>query len=306
MAATAFIPPLFTNIGKAASELLKKKFDDKKDFKITVQTKNKTASGLTFTTGGDFDNKSNLTGNLKLNYKKASFGEVEGSLSTAGPAKVDLKLKALGPKGLVVQVVGDTAPSFKTGKFSSPSAKVAVDYSQDFFSGSASVETASFFTKNTLFGGSGVIGFDGLSVGGEVKVDLALEKKIDDYNVGAEWTTVDWTGSAKTEKEGNELALSYVHRVASDLTVGGEFKTRLDGSDEGRGLTLASEFKVDAATTVKLRGDTSKTVAVAVEHRLANPRVLIGAASKWGLDKDFSAPKPRDFGFSLTFGDYDA
>jgi hypothetical protein len=290
--------------------LQKKKFDDKKDFKYTVQTKNKTASGLVFTTGGDFDSKNNVTGNLKLNVKR-DFGEAEGSLSTGGPAKVEIKLKKLGPKGLVVTVTGDTAASFKkTAKFSRPTAKVAVEYSQDFIAGSASVETS--FTKTNVLTGAVVIGFDGLSVGGEVKFDTdskareEAKSEIEDYNVGAEYAATDFTGTLKTSEQGNVLTASYIHKVSGDLTVGGEFKTKLDGSDEGRGLSVASEFKVDANTSVKLRGDTSKTAVVAVEHRLANPRVLIGAASKWGIDKDFSAPKPKDFGITFTFGDFDA
>jgi len=307
----SFVPPLFANLGKSAGDLFKKKFDDKKDFKYTVQTKNKTASGLVFTTGGDWDSKNNLVGNLKLNFKKDTFGEAEGSLSTEGPAKAELKLKKLGPKGLVVIISGDTAPSFKKkDKFTRPVAKVQVDYAQDFFAGSASVETS--FTRTNILSGSGVIGFDGLSVGGEVKFDTDSKAReesrqdVEDYNVGAEYAASDFTATLKTSEQGNRLAASYIHKVSGDLTVGGEFKTKLDGSDD-RGLTLASEIKVDDKTTVKLRADTTKTAAVAVEHRLANPRVLIGLASKYQIVGDgFSVPKPKDFGISFTFGDFDA
>jgi len=310
MAAKTFTPPKFGDLGKSASDLFKKKFDEKKDFKHVVQTKNKTASGLVFTSGGDFDSKNNLTGNLKVNYKKESFGEFEGSVSTAGPAKAELKLKKL-VKGLTVTLTGDTAPAFATAKpgakpptFSSSTVKLGADYSQDFFSGSASAETQ--FWKPTILTGSAVIGFDGLSVGGEVKLNTdTISKDVEDYNVGAEYSGSDFTATLKTAEQGSKLTAQYIHKVHADVQVAGEFTTKLDGSDDGRAFGLATEYKVDASTTLKLRGRTDKVVALAVEHRLPNPRVQLGLASSWGI-VGFQAWNPKDFGVSLTFGDYDA
>jgi len=306
---SSFVPPKFADVGKSASDLFKKKFDDKKDFKHVVQTKNKTASGLVFTSGGDFDSKNNVTGNLKVNYKKDWFGEFEGSVSTAGPAKAELKLKKL-VKGLTVTVTGDTAPAFAVAKpgnpakFSHSTVKVGADYSQDFFSGSASAETQ--FWSPTLLTGAAVIGFDGLSVGGEVKLDTdTIKKDVDDYNVAAEYSGADYTATLKTSKQGSILTAQYIHKVNADVQVAGEFTTPLDGSDDGRAFGVASEYKVDASTIVKVRGSTAKVVAVAVEHRLPNPRVQLGVASQWDI-VGFSAWNPKAFGLSLTFGDYDA
>jgi len=92
--------------------------------------------------------------------------------------------------------------------------------------------------------------------------------------------------------------------VNADAQVGGELKAALDGSSD-RVYAAVTEYKVDANTVVKLRGDSKKVVALAVEHRLPNPRVQIGVASSWGI-VGFSAPNPKDFGLSFTFGDYDA
>jgi len=309
-AAKPFSPPLFKDLGKKATDLFKKKFDDKKDFKHLVQAKHKTASGLIYTSGGDFDSKNNLTGSLKVNYKKESFGDFEGSVSTAGPLKGELKLKKL-VKGLTVTLTGDTAPAFavvkpgaKPPKFTAPTAKLAADYTQDFFSGSASAENG--FWRPTLLAGAAVIGFDGLSVGGEVKVDTdTISKDVDDYNVGAQYEGSDYTATLRTTTQGSVLVAQYWHKVPGDVQVAGEFTTKLDGSDDGRAFGLATEYKVDAATIVKLKGSTTKVVTAAVEHRLANPRVQIGAAAAWNLD-GFKALSPKDFGVSLTFGDFDA
>jgi len=305
-----FVPPKYSDHGKSASDLFKKKFDDKKDFKHVLQTKNKTASGLVFTSGGDFDSKNNVTGNLKVNYKKDWFGEFEGSVSTAGPAKAEIKLKKL-VKGLTVTLTGDTAPAFavtkagaKPPKFTHSTVKVGADYAQEFFAGSASVETQ--FRKPTLFSGAAVIGYDGLSVGGEVKLDAEkITKDVEDYNVAAEYQATDFTATLKTESQGSKLTAQYIHKVNADVQVAGEFKTPLDGTEDGREFGIASEYKVDASTVVKARASTNKVFAVAVEHRLPNPRVQLGVASQWDI-VGFSAWNPKAFGLSLTFGDYDA
>jgi len=300
-----FVPPIFGDLGKSAGDLFKKKFDPKKDFVHVVKTTNKTASGLVFTTGGEFDAANNLTGNLKVAYKKETFGEATGELSTGGPAKVELKLKKLQP-GLTVTLTGDTAPAFAAAdpknKFTSTTAKASVQYARDFFAGTAAVETG-FGAVNVLTG-SGVIGFEGLSVGGEIKYDTNKSSDVEDYNVGAEYTDKDFTATLKTAKFGNDLTGSYIHKVSGDLQVAGQFNTKLDGKLDDASAGLASEYKVDANTTVKLRGDTKKVVALAVEHRLANPRLAVGFASSWSLT-GFSAPNPKDFGVSLNFGDYD-
>jgi hypothetical protein len=298
----SFVPPIFGNFGKSAADLFKKKFDEKKDFKNIVQTKYKTASGLVFTTGGEFDSKNNLTGNLKLNHKKESYGEVEASVSTAGPMKCELKLKKL-TKGFTLILTGDTKPK----DFPAPTIKVAAEWQQDFLAAAGSIES-SLFDDNVLVG-SAVIGFEGLSVGGEVKLGKKKDSDniadLKDYNVGAQYDAGDYTATLKTSEEGNNLEGSYIHKVNSDLSVAGKFNTKLDVDSPDSSLGLATEYKVDANTTLKLRGDTKKVVAAAVEHRLTNPKVQIGVASSWGI-VGFSVPNPKDFGLSLTFGDYDA
>jgi len=302
MAAT-FTPPIFSNLGKSASDLFKKKFDDKKDFKNIVQVKNKTKSGLVFTTGGEYDLKNILSGSLKITYKEPA-GEIEASASTRGPAKIELKLKKLA-KGLTVIITGDTTPHWEPSRkpplYTSPTGKLALEYAQDFFAGTAFVETS--FFKPSLLAGSAVIGFDGLSVGGEVKLDPneAL-KDLNDYNVGAQYSGSDFVATLKTSEQTRKLTAQYVHTVAADLTVGGEFSTRLDEKDE-RLAGLSAEYKVSGDTVTKIRADSAGTIAVAIEHRLPKPRLQIALASAWDA-AGFSLPKPKQFGLGLTFGDY--
>jgi len=304
----SFVPPKFADLGKASADLFKKKFDDKKDFNYTIVVKNKTASGLVFNTEGAFNTKkgNELSATLKATYKP-TWGEAEASLQTTGPSKAEFKFKKL-TKGLTVTVTADTAPVFaaanpkKPNKFKDLAVKLAAEYSQDFFSGTASVETA--FAESTLLSGSGVIGFDGLSVGGSVQLDTKTISSVDDYNVGAQYDGGDYTATAKTADQGNNLEISYLQKVDKDVTVSGVLGAKLDGSAE-RSFAFATEYKVDANTALKFKGKTDKVVTVAVEHRLANPRVQVGVASSWGI-VGFQALNPKDFGVTLTFGDFDA
>jgi hypothetical protein len=220
---------------------------------------------------------------------------------------VETKLKKLA-KGLSVTITGDTAPAFakvgsKPAKFTTPTIKAAAEYSQDFFTGTASAETA--FTATNVLVGSAVIGFEGLSVGGEVKLDTNAITDVEDYNVGAEYTTSDYTATLKTANQGEDLTVSVLDKYSADFTIAGQFATKLDGSDD-RSAGVAAEYKVDPKTSVKFRGDTKKVVAFAVEHRLANPSVSIGLASSWNVVGINTAPNAKDYGISLAFGDYDA
>jgi len=287
----AFVPPLFGKLGTAASDLFKKKYD----FQNVVQQKHKTKSGLVFTSGAELGN--GITGSLKLNYKQSS-GEAEGEIHTNGNGKGSMKFKKLADG--VVATVSTDAKNKDWGNTST--GKAVVDYQQDFFSGSAAVET-SFFDRTQLVG-SGVIGFDGLSVGAEVKFDVKHVNDVDDYNVGAEYTQPDYTATIKTAKRGEELTASYFHKVSGDQQVGAQFLTRIAGGDE-KVLTLGTEYKVDESTTIKLKGDTKGDVAAALQHDLKSPAVRFALSSLFDA-RSPSALTAKKFGLGITFGDYEA
>jgi len=287
----AFVPPLFSNLGKAASDLFKKKYD----YQNVIQQKHKSKNGLVFTSGAELGN--GITGHVKLNYKQPS-GEGEGEIQTNGNGKGHLKFKKLADG--VVATVSTDAKNKDWGNTST--GKALVDYSQDFFSGSASVET-SFFDRTQLVG-SGVIGFDGLSVGGEVKFDVKHVNDVDDYNVAAEYTQPDYTATIKTAKRGEDLTASYFHKVSDATQVGAQFLAKLSGGDE-KVLTFGTEHKVDESTTLKLKCDTKGDAATVLQHDLKSPAVRFGLSSLFDARAP-SALTAKKFGLAVTFGDYDA
>jgi hypothetical protein len=303
----SFIPPLFENLGKSATDLFKKKFD----YKNQVQLKNKSKTGLTFTSTGGVTDKG-VDGTLNIKYKQDSFGEVETDLTTSGKLKAEVKAKKLSP-GVVATFKGESNPK-RDGVFSNKpgskaaSVKTTVDYSQDFFAGSVGVDTS--FFEYTVLSGAGVIGFDGLSVGGEVKLDAQTRQEVDDYNVGAEYQHGDVTGTIKTASKGENLTLSYYQKVNGDQNVGASLTTALDGSDD-RTLQLGTDYKVDEVTNFKVKGEavfkttgTAGKVAGVIEHRLKNPAVLFALSSSYNV-QNLKSYSPAEFGLSLTFGDFE-
>jgi hypothetical protein len=288
----AFVPPLFSKLGQAANDF----FDKKYSWKNIVQIKNKTKSGLTFTSGADVTNKG-LGGLFKLKYKKDTFGEAEADIHTGGVAKATIKAKKLAP-GTTVTLTEDAKPKHHPND---PSVQLGVDYQQDFFSGQASAETS--FWKHSQLVGAAVIGFDGLSVGGEFKMDANRLSDVEDYNVGAQYEQPDFTATLKTAERGASLTGSAHIKASEDQSVAFAFNKKLDGSDDDS-LVVGTDYKVDAVTNFKVKADTKGTVSGLLQHRLANPRLL------FGLSTSFDASNPRsvahkDFGVSFTFGDYD-
>jgi len=287
----AFVPPLFGKLGTAASDLFKKKYD----YQNVIQQKHKTKSGLVLTSGAELGN--GIVGSVKLNYKQPA-GEAEGEIQTNGNGKGQLKFKKLADG--VVATISSDAKNKEWGN--ATTGKAVVDYQQDFFSGSAAVET-SFFDQTQLTG-SGVIGFDGLSVGGEVKFDVKHVNDVEDYNVGAEYSQPDYTATVKTAKRGADLHLSYFHKISDSQQVGAAFLARLAGGDE-KVLTLGTEYKIDEATLLKIKGDTKGEVATALQHDLKNPFVRFGLSTLFDA-KNPSALSAKKFGLGITFGDYEA
>jgi hypothetical protein len=304
---SSFVPPLFENLGKAASDLFKKKFD----YKNQVQLKHKSKAGLTFTSTGGVNEKG-VSGTLNVKHKQDSFGEVETEVDTAGKAKAEVKAKKLSP-GVVVTVKGESHPKRDGGFANKPGSKAAsvkttVDYTQDFFAGSVGIDTS--FFEYTVLNGAGVIGFDGLSVGAEAKLDVQTRQEVDDYNVGAEYTHADITGTVKTENKGEKLTVSYIQKVSGEQNVGAAFTTALDGSDD-RVLKLGTDYKIDAETNFKVKGEaafkttgTEGIVAGVIEHRLKNPALLFALSSSYKV-QNVKSYAPQDFGIALTFGDFE-
>jgi len=277
-----FVPPLFKNFGKTVADLFKEQFDYKKQVKVKSSTPNgvtlQSTAETASKTGGDFQ------GTVKATYKQPDIGTFEAELNTAGTTKYSVKADKL-TKGLAVKVSGDEKPA----------GKIEVDYAQEFFSGSLNVDVSKDATSSEV---AGVIGYDGLAVGGQVKYDITRQN-LADFNAGAEYAQSDYTLSVKTADQANILTTSYLHKYSTDVTLGAVFAYDIEASK--RLLTVGGSYKVDANIATKLKIDTNGILAAVLEHKLRNP------AAKFVFSSEFNAKAastvPEKFGLALHLGD---
>jgi hypothetical protein len=292
----AFVPPLFTKLGKSADDLFTKKYA----YKNTLAVKNKSKTGLNFTSGLVHSGKG-VDGSLKLKFKKDTFGEAEGEFSTSGTVKGSIKAKKL-VKNATFVVADDLKPKEHPKE---PTYKAGVEYAQDNVSGIAFFETS--FWKNSLVHLAGLVGFDGISVGGEVKANPQDTKNLVDYGVAAQYDHADFSVTGKTLNKFADLEVKGLYKISADHQVGVAVTKKIQGgSGNDDAFALGTECKIDAITKVKAKGDTKGILSAVLEHRLKNPNLLLTTASSFDANNlkngNFTA---KDFGVSVLFGDYE-
>jgi len=276
-----FVPPLWSKFGQSVKDLLTKKYTDKNSFVIKHNSKN----GVTLESAGVFQNE--LSGYVKATQKNKDLGTAEVNIETSGKAEGKVKFDQLF-KGFVLTISGNEKPV----------AKVNADYSQENFAGSASVETA-IKNMTTKLEGTGVVGFEGLAVGGLAKLDVSGDNEIEDFNAGAEYSQDDFTATVQSAARTEKITASYFQKVSGDVQVGAQVEINKDG----RVLTIADEIQLDADTTLKGKLNTKGILAAVVEHKLANPKLQFGVSAAFNAFS--SSPVVADtFGLTVTFGDY--
>jgi len=300
-----FTPPVYGNLGKQFKDLFKKKYD----FENVVKITNKTPFGLTLSTTGKIF-KDKISGSTKGCYCDKSFGEVEGEVD-AGSGKVWGKVvltKLLNNAKFTLHGGFDPTskdPLVKDGY----SLKAEGEYRKDFLAGSGSVLLGDEGKGVAAVAeGAGVIGFDGLSVGGQVKLNFQQAQSISDYNVGAQYERKDFTATLLTENQGDVIRFSWFHKVSKDYNLGVELISdefdHLSKPSEPRRrvISLASDFQLDVDTLIKAKANNFGEVSAVVEHRLTNPQVVLSAAAQFKAEGS-ARLSPDKFGLSVSFGE---
>jgi len=281
MSTKPFTPPLWGNFGKSLKDLFTKKYT----FKNQVISKHNAKNGVTLESGGVYTNE--LSGYVKVSQKSKDLGTAEVNVETSGKADGKVKLDAI-TKGLVLTLSASEKPL----------AKINADYSQEHFAGSASAEH-NLKSHGTKLDGTVVMGFEGLSFGGAVKLDVSNENDLEDFNAGLEYSQDDFTATIQSTEKAEKITASYFQKVSPELQVG----AAVDFGKGGRVLTIGDEYQLDADTSLKGKANTKGIVSAVVEHRLANPKLQFGVAASFNAFNN--APVVADqFGLTLTFGDF--
>jgi len=276
-----FIPPLFKKFGKSLQDLFKEQFEYKKQLKI----KTITSTGVTLESGIEALSKGgDFGGNVKTTWKQPDIGTFETELHTSGSTKYSVKAEKLS-KGLVIKASGDEKPSIK----------FEGDYAQEYFSSSLTVDVSRVATAADL---AGVVGFDGLSVGGHVKYDVTGQK-VSDFNAGAEYAQSDLTATIKTANQASQIGTSYLHKVNADMSVGGLFSYDLE--KDTKVLTVGGSYNLGDKNILKAKVDTNGILATVLEHRLRNPLTKLVFSTEFNTKSASSVP--QNVGLCLHLGD---
>jgi len=295
-----FYPPQFNRFGKLTKDLFKKKYD----FEHSVKTISRsTTNKLTIESGGVLQDAGALRGYIKANYPNFQYGSIDAELYTdaAAESKATLTLSNL-PAGAALA----TTISSKDGKdkaFKGAVGSVEAQYRQEFVSAYVNAKTDLDVHK---IDASVSVGYNGISIGGLATIDASNAADVQELNYGVEWEQPDYLCSIYTEKNGKKDIVSYFQRLSPSHVLGATFT--IDSSSPGsslftapRSLTIGNEYRVSADTVIKTKAEVpSGAVSSHIEHRLVNPRVLLGIAAASSI----KTQKVNAVGVSLAFGDF--
>jgi hypothetical protein len=248
------MPAQWKDLGKKTKDLFKKQYDYKNEAKVISN-----AGGVKLESGG-YQGKG-FTGYTKANWTDSRLGDIEVEAHSCGVAKGQFKKKGV-MDGMDVTVAGGASYDLS----------VESVYSKD--SVAATFKVAHNLNKSATNASlNAVVGIDGVSVGAAVELNAADPASPTDYNLGAEYAQKDLVASLITSSKGADLTASYYQNVSRDLQLGGSMLIKPDAGS--RLFTFGGEYKLDSATTVKAKADSTGTVCTAVTHNLAKPALKL-------------------------------
>jgi len=268
-------PPTYCNIGKNFRDLWSKKFE----FKNFVKFVHKAPSFVFTTSGGGDPNNYNGSANVKYTD---SWGDVETDLDSTGKAEAKATLTRL-VEGGKATISGGLSGTKKPTDRNSFSVKAGFEESQEWFTGNLlasfdEVDKGNLFNANVT--AAGTLGFEGVTVGGEVKAKVDHEPKVTDHNVAAQYQTGAFTFALNTEKLGDVYrASTYYQTPLKDYTLGVEFVSdefdHLPNPPNRKALNVVTQYEYNPDLTTKFRWSNSGEFGFALEHRLKNPNVSL-------------------------------
>jgi len=179
---------------------------------------------------------------------------------------------------------------------------VEADYKQEYVNTNVAVRTNQ---QKTFVDAVVAIGYDNLSVGGKVTVDVASKQAPTDYNFGAEYIGADYVAAAVTEKKRTVLNLSYFQTLSRTHSVGAVATFGL--VKPSRSLQFGTDYQVDPDTIVRgyakvESGRDTTALATNVEHRLSNVNALLSVSAEFNVAP--AAVTPGKLGVAVTLGDF--
>jgi len=279
------MPIQFADLGKKTKDLLSKKYDYKTEFKAVTKSPE---NHVKIEAGGS---GRAVQGWMKVFYKNKDFGKLEVEVHSNAEVGDKAKLK-------LNKLVDNVSLTLSASSL----ATVGLEATFKKDKVAANLELL-HCEKSTNAGLSGTVSMGDVTVGGCVDVEAPSGNVVlKDYNAGAEFRYKKFTAAVKTANLRNEITLSVFHKLAKHLHWGGAVVVR---PNEGfaPNLTVGVSYGLSKAVSVKAKADSGGALAVALEHRLENPRFKFNVAAEYDCSKACGQPA-RQFGVSLVYGDY--
>ena len=276
------------------SDALTKKFEYRHKL-VTIATHR---NGLRIESGAILQDGGAAVGYVKSRFPAFDYGTLTTELYTdaSQESKAEFVAKGL-PVGMTV--AGTLSSKDKDKAFKGPVDTVDVTYRREFVAATLKGKTDLSTHKVDA---SLSLGSAGISVGGLVSVDASNGADVTEMNVGAEYEQDDYLASMYTEKNLAYLTAAYFQRLTPSHILAATFSYNIHTRAE-RKLTVGNEYRVDADTTVKSRVEIpTGDVSTHVEHRLANPRLLLGVSSRFNLKSQKLAMD--QLGVGVTLGEF--
>ena len=297
---SGYTPPLFKNLHKKVKDLFGKKVD-KKDFQNKLCVEHTTSDGLkvgTVVTLGE-----TITGKVDVAYKTGDYS-FKANNDTSGDCTASVDVKNL-TDGLVV--TGDVKQGGKTNG-GALTVGLQAEFAQEYVAvnGKFSVYKPAEKVQG-LFEGALGLGYEGFTVGGQIKFD-PIASKLESSDVGFHYTpttNADFEFDVQTMNSGKSVNVGYFHKLNTDHQIGVNFLFDKAAEADTKGtyeLSMANQYQIDNATSVKMVGSTTGSVLVGYEQKLSSPDVLFNFAVGFDVSGDAKLT-PVKTGFKFTFGD---
>eukprot|EP00271_Cylindrocystis_brebissonii_P014465 TRINITY_DN35809_c0_g1_i1.p1 TRINITY_DN35809_c0_g1~~TRINITY_DN35809_c0_g1_i1.p1 ORF type:complete len:277 (+),score=58.05 TRINITY_DN35809_c0_g1_i1:123-953(+) len=267
-------PGSYSDIGRAAKDLLTKDFNYEQKFTVTSKTK----TDVTFTHVG-VKKGEELSGDVKADFK---YQNVKTEV------KVDSKSRLHG-----TFTVDDAMPGLRVIlKGSLPdqkSAKAEAHYTTEYLHATSVVGLAA----KPLLEGTVAVGHQGMVVGAEGTFDTATNTTTK-YNFAVGLVKDDFAAAVQLTDKADTLKASYIHTLNPTATVAVEIAHKFAKSDIT--FTTGASYKLDPQTLTKVRLNNRGTISALLQHEF-RPKSTFTVSG----EVDSKAPdKTAKFGFALN------
>lgn len=252
-----FTPAIFADLGKNVTDLFKQK---KYTFGQALEVKHSSPEFET-TTKADVKNGASLT-DVTTKYVNKKFGSVEVTADSNKKLASKLIVTSIDSVKLTVDV--EQRKDRTCGA-------VEAKYVKDAVAAVASVDCCKIAQL------SAVVGFDGLSVGGAIKLD-GNQSAIADYNAGVQYSKDDFAVTVKTANMFDSVSFQIANQVNPWAFLGAELTYNL--ASEDRKFQFGGQYTLDKDTTVKAKVTQDGQVSVVWQNQInRNVSLALGVDS---------------------------